>query len=149
MSPQDEVAIDRAVSQAGNFVEVLNDVILFPLIGLMSAVAFLIFLWGCAQYIMNGDNPSARGDGVQHITWGIIGLVVMMSAWAILSIAAATFGLDDNLDRAKNGQTEGSGTQTFPGVSDGTQTFPGPSGGTQTLPGPSGGTQTPPGSSGI
>ena len=78
---------------ARGFVASLNQVILFPLIALMMGVASLLFLWGCAQYVMGANNPSAREQGVKHITYGIIGLVVMVSAWAILSLAAATFGL--------------------------------------------------------
>lgn len=134
MSP-DQAAIDLAVSRAGNFVATLNDVILFPLIGLLSGIAFLVFLWGCAQYIMNAANPSAREEGVKHITYGIIGLLVMMSAWAILSIAAATFGLNDNLQRAKDGSTGGTGALPGSGTG-GTAPLPGSgTGGTSPLPG--------------
>jgi len=109
MNP-DQAAIDIATVNAGNFVTALNTFIVFPLIGLLSAVAFLVFLWGCAEYIMNANNSTARTEGVKHITFGIIGLVVMMSAWAILSIAAATFGLDDNLNNAKNSNVPTTGT---------------------------------------
>lgn len=83
----------QGAEAARSFVAKLNNIFLFPLIGLLMGVAFLLFLWGCAQYVMGANNPSAREQGVKHITFGIIGLVVMVSAWAILGIAAATFGL--------------------------------------------------------
>jgi TRAP-type C4-dicarboxylate transport system permease small subunit len=88
MSPQ-----AKAAATATSFVAKLNSVIIFPFITLLSAVAFLVFLWGCAQYILNAANEKSREQGIKHITWGIIGLVVMMTAWAILSLAAGTFGL--------------------------------------------------------
>lgn len=88
--------------QAASFVNRFNDAILFPLIALLAAVAFLVFLLGCAEYIMNSSNGSEREKGVKHITWGIIGLVVMMSAWAILRLATGTFGLSDELECANN-----------------------------------------------
>ncbi len=97
MSPQ-----QKAANEAVSFVAKLNEVIIFPFITLLSAVAFLIFLWGCAQYILNGGNEKSREQGVKHITWGIIGLVVMVTAWAILSLAAGTFGLSSELDCAKD-----------------------------------------------
>ncbi|MEN9920705.1 MAG: hypothetical protein RL538_598 [Candidatus Parcubacteria bacterium] len=97
-----EPAQQRAVTEAAGFVDKLNSIVLFPLIALLSAVAFLMFLVGCAQYIMNADNSSAREQGVKHITWGIIGLVVMVSAWAILRIVTGTFGLDDELNCAND-----------------------------------------------
>jgi TRAP-type C4-dicarboxylate transport system permease small subunit len=90
MSPGEEAA--------RNFVATLNDVILFPLIALLMGVAFLVFIWGCFEYIQGANNVTAREQGVKHITYGIIGLVIMISAWAILSLAAATFGLDDDLE---------------------------------------------------
>ena len=97
MSPTPE---SSAAAEAARFVEKVNDIILFPLITLLTAVAFLVFLYGCARYIMGAGNEEARKKGVRHITFGIIGLIVMVSAWAILQIATATFGLDDELNCA-------------------------------------------------
>jgi uncharacterized membrane protein len=102
MSPE-----QKAVTETVSFVNKFNEVILFPLIVLLSAVAFLMFLVGCAEYIMNASNDSAREKGVKHITWGIIGLVVMVSAWAILRIATGTIGLDDELNCANNPTASG------------------------------------------
>ncbi len=100
MSPQ-----ESAANKAAEFVSKINEIILFPLITLLSGVALLVFIIGCAQYIMNADNSSGREQGVKHITYGIIGLVIMMSAWAILSLVAGTFGLTEQLDCA--GDAEG------------------------------------------
>lgn len=97
MSPQ-----QKAAKEAGDFVAKFNDIILFPTIALLSAVALLVFIWGCAEYFMNAANEQGRQQGVKHITYGIIGLVIMVSAFAILSLATATFGLDDELDCAKD-----------------------------------------------
>ena len=97
----------KAATEASSFVAKLNQVIIFPFITLLSAVAFLLFLYGCAQYIMNAANDKGREEGVKHITWGIIGLVVMVTAWAILSLAAGTFGLQGKLDCAKDPTSSG------------------------------------------
>ena len=102
MTPQQEAA-----NQAARFVTTFNDVILYPTIALLSAVAFLIFLWGLSQYFFNADNEQARQQGIKHITWGIIGLVIMLSAFAILRITTATFGLDDELRCADDPSASG------------------------------------------
>jgi len=47
-------------AEAMSFVATLNRVILVPLITLLLAVAFLVFIIGCVQYIMGANNPSAR-----------------------------------------------------------------------------------------
>lgn len=93
----------RATAEAASFVSKLNEVILFPTIALLSSVAFLVFIFGCFQYIALSDNEQARQKGVAHITWGIVGLVVMLSAYAILSVVVGTFGLQGNLDTANEG----------------------------------------------
>lgn len=83
--------------QAADFVARLNDAILFPLIALLSGVAFLVFVYGAAEYVMNATNESARAEGRKHIMFGIIGLFIMVSAYAILTLASGTFGLQDKL----------------------------------------------------
>ena len=89
MSPDPEV-----VGAAQNFVALINAVILFPLIALLTAVALLVFLWGGFQYVYGANEPSARATGQKHLMWGVIGLLVMISAYAILTIAANTFDID-------------------------------------------------------
>jgi len=95
MSPE-----QLAAQEAGKFVDKVNDLILFPLIALMSGIAFLYFIYGGAVYILNANNDSAREEGKKHIMYGIIGLVVMISAYAILTLATNTFGLGEQLDCA-------------------------------------------------
>lgn len=89
------------------FVEKLNEFILFPIISLLSGIAFLVFLYGSFVYIMNAGNDQAREEGKKHIMYGLIGLLVMISAFAILNIAVSTFGLEAQLDCANNPNTPG------------------------------------------
>lgn len=78
---------------ARGFLATLNDVIIYPLITLMMGVALLVFLYGCFEFIMNAGNDGARTQGKKHIMWGIVGFVVMVSAYAILEITTGTFGI--------------------------------------------------------
>lgn len=95
------------VDQAVSFVDTFNSVILFPLITLLVAVALLVFMYGSLQYILNAENSTAREEGRRHIMWGIIGLLVMLTAFAILSVAANTFGVQQVLKCAKNPNANG------------------------------------------
>ncbi|MFT5849801.1 MAG: uncharacterized membrane protein YbhN (UPF0104 family) [Patiriisocius sp.] len=85
--------VSSAQLAAQCFVDKINQAILFPLITLMMALAFLYFLYGAFEYVKNANNESAREVGRQHLFYGVIGMLVMLSAMAILSIAAGTFGL--------------------------------------------------------
>jgi len=96
-------AQDGATALAYDFVQTFNSVILFPTIGLLSAVALLVFLFGAFQYVVRANDPAARQQGIKHITWGIVGLVVMLSAYTIMLLFANTFGLGDELEGANEG----------------------------------------------
>lgn len=87
------IAYAAAADVAQGFVAKFNEIILFPLITLLMGVALVVFLYGCFEYVMGAANEAAREKGRQHILWGIIGMLVMISAQAILNIAAGTFGL--------------------------------------------------------
>ena len=95
--------MDESTRLAYDFVQTFNDVILFPTIGLLSALALLIFIFGAFQYVVRANDPAARQQGIKHITWGIVGLVVMLSAYTILLLFANTFGLGDELEGANEG----------------------------------------------
>lgn len=76
---------------AQGFVDKLNEVILFPLITLLLTAALVVFLYGCFEFIVGAADEAARSKGKQHILWGIVGMLVMLSAYSILAIAAGTF----------------------------------------------------------
>jgi len=88
--------------EAYDFVERVNEVILFPLIALLFALAFFLFIFGCYQYLTHADESEARETGKMHILWSILGMFIMLVAYAILGIAANTFGLGDELDCAND-----------------------------------------------
>ena len=81
------------IVEAKSILTRIENAFLFPLIELMMAVALLIFLWGVYEYVLHADDESARSTGRTHMLYGIIGLVVMVSALAILTIATGTFGV--------------------------------------------------------
>jgi fructose-specific phosphotransferase system IIC component len=88
--------------EAHAFVTKVNEIILYPLITLLMAIALFIFMFGCYQYVTHSYESEAREDGRMHILWGIIGMFIMLVAYGVLSIAAGTFGLRDELDCAND-----------------------------------------------
>lgn len=109
MNPETVVNLAQSPGsiEAYAFVETFNDVILYPVIILLTGIAFLVFLYGCLIYITHAENSSAREEGRSHIIYSLIGMFVMLVAYAILQIAANTFGLEDVLDCANNPDTPG------------------------------------------
>jgi hypothetical protein len=69
-------------------------VIVNPLILVMFAVALLVFVWGIAEYIRQSTNPSASSTGKMHILYGIIGMVIMVSAFTLINILLSSFNIE-------------------------------------------------------
>jgi len=82
-----------ATDVAQGFVDTFNDAVLFPLITLLMAMAFLVFLYGCFEYVRSAGSEAGREQGRRHILYGTIGMLVMLSAYAILNLAAASVGI--------------------------------------------------------
>ncbi|MCF7815572.1 MAG: hypothetical protein K9M10_02340 [Candidatus Pacebacteria bacterium] len=85
------------VTAAKGVLDKIEGVILFPLMSLMMSVALLMFLWGMYEYVLHADEDESRTQGKMHMLYGIIGLLIMISAYGILKIAAGTFGITDGL----------------------------------------------------
>ncbi len=88
-----ESAEDRARAASQEFVGRLEANLVFPLITLMLGIAFAVFMFGVFEYIKGASSYSDRSQGQRHMLYGVIGMVIMLSAIAILRIAAGTFGL--------------------------------------------------------
>lgn len=67
--------------------------IINPLILLMTAGAFVIFLWGLFQFVANAGDENKRSEGRGAIMWGLIGLVIIFGAYGIINLALGTFNL--------------------------------------------------------
>jgi len=74
------------------FITKIEAQILVPIITLLSLAAFVLFVWGVVQFMANSENDEKRKIGQQHMLWGIIGLVIMFGANAIIALIRQTVG---------------------------------------------------------
>lgn len=72
------------------FIQSVQREIINPLITLIALAAFVVFIWGVVEFIRNGDDAEKRRVGQQHMMWGIVGLVILFGAQAIVAIIART-----------------------------------------------------------
>lgn len=69
--------------------------IINPIILLLSAGAFIVFLWGVFEFIKGAGDETKRMEGRQAIFWGLIGLVIIFGAYGIINLALGTFSIPD------------------------------------------------------
>lgn len=84
--------VARAATTHLDILDKINQAIVDPLIKLIFFLAFLYFLWGVVQFIMNAQSDTGRETGKQHIFWGIIGMFIMVSAFALVRLVCGTIG---------------------------------------------------------
>jgi len=77
---------------AGGIIRKINAEIINPLIGLLIALAVIMFLWGVVEFIANSDNEEKREDGKKHIIWGIVGIFIMVSVFGIMNLICGAVG---------------------------------------------------------
>lgn len=65
--------------------------IINPFILLLSAGAFVIFIWGVFEFIRDAGDGKKREEGKQALAWGIVGLVIIFGAYGIINLALGTF----------------------------------------------------------
>ncbi len=75
--------LDKVVAQIVN-----------PVILLLAASAFVVFIWGVFEFIAHAGDETKRKEGRSAIMWGLVGLVIIFGAYGIINIALGTFNLD-------------------------------------------------------
>ena len=83
----------RLSNPPANANELLNRIsayIINPLIYLMFAAAFVVFIWGLVEFVIHLDNEEARATGGKHMIWGIIGMAIMSGVVGIVAIIQNT-----------------------------------------------------------
>jgi len=65
-----------------------------PAIVVIFALGFFLFVWGLVEFLFKLNEGGDNKEGKQHMIWGIVGMLIMVSVYGILSLVTATFGID-------------------------------------------------------
>jgi len=74
-----------------HFLSQLSKVVINPLIGLVFAVATVVFLYGIFQFIKT--DAKDREEGKRKIMYGLLGMFIMFSAYGLIHVILATFDI--------------------------------------------------------
>lgn len=68
-----------------------TNVIINPLILLLFSAGLLVFFWGVIEFLfaLNAGAEGSKEDGKKHMLWGLIGMFVMVSSYAIINFIAS------------------------------------------------------------
>lgn len=88
-------AILMFMGAVANFVAAINQEIVNPIIGLIFTAALVLFLYGAMNLVFFAGDDSKRGEGKQHLLWGLVGMVIMVSVFAIIRVMLYTFNVTE------------------------------------------------------
>jgi ABC-type phosphate transport system permease subunit len=78
---------DQIISKFGTY-------IVDPLLLVIFAAGFFLFIWGLFEFMVNSSRGADRETGKQHMIYGTIGMLIMVSVYGIISLIDSTFGLN-------------------------------------------------------
>ncbi len=85
-----------------SIIDGITSTIFQPIAYLLFSLGFLIFMWGLIEFIANPTNASIKEKGKQHMIFGILGLLIMVSVWGIVNLITSTLGIScDGLGSGK------------------------------------------------
>lgn len=78
---------------AQELVDKITSMIFQPLALLLFSIGFLIFIYGLVEFISDPTNTERQRTGKQHMMYGTLGLLIMVSIWGIVHLVTDTLGL--------------------------------------------------------
>ena len=69
----------------------LTTYVILPIWSLLIGAGLVIFLWGIVEFLigLNGYNDK-KEDGKRHMFWGLVGMFVMVAAYAFVVLIGNT-----------------------------------------------------------
>ncbi len=64
------------------------------LVGLLVAIALVVFIWGMVVFIASSGSDEKRAAGKQRMIWGIVALFVIISVWGLVLLLQAILGIE-------------------------------------------------------
>ncbi len=87
------IAYAAAGQSVCGLVAKINQVIINPIIGIIFALAVILFFYGIAKFLFYSENDDKRQEGRSHMIWGVIGMFIMVSVFGIIRLILDTLGI--------------------------------------------------------
>ncbi len=60
------------------------------------ALAVVFIVYNVVMYIIRGNEPEGKREAAKNVTWGIVGLAIIVSLWGLVNIIVNTFRTNTN-----------------------------------------------------
>lgn len=70
------------------------DYVIDPAVKVIFTLGFFMFLWGFVEFLWKLKGGQVSEDGKNHMVYGLVGMLIMVSVYGIISLIMNTFGID-------------------------------------------------------
>lgn len=77
--------------------EILQRIISYvidPSLRVLFTLGLFLFIWGIVEFLWGVKNGEASQKGKDHMVYGLIGMLIMVSVYGIIALIVNSFGLD-------------------------------------------------------
>jgi hypothetical protein len=75
-----------APSDLKGLIEIFTKGLLNPIVGLLTGLAVVFFIWGIVKYIANSGDEKAAQEGKNVMIYGVLALFILFSFWGIVQL---------------------------------------------------------------
>jgi uncharacterized RDD family membrane protein YckC len=70
------------------------DYVIDPAVKVVFTLGLFMFLWGFVEFLWKLKDGQVSEDGKNHMVYGLVGMMIMVSVYGIISLVMNTFGID-------------------------------------------------------
>jgi len=70
------------------------DYVIDPAVKVVFTLGLFFFLWGFVEFLWKLKDGQVSEDGKNHMVYGLVGMLIMVSVYGIISLVMNTFGID-------------------------------------------------------
>lgn len=70
------------------------DYVIDPAVKVVFTLGLFFFLWGLVQFLWNLKDGHVDENGKNHMVYGMVGMLIMVSVYGIIALIMNTFGID-------------------------------------------------------
>lgn len=86
----------NGIGAANDVIGRFTTYIIDPMILVLFTAGLFLFMWGLVSFLWSMKDGDMKGGdtGKQHMIWGLVGMLIMISVYGIISMLDSTFGLN-------------------------------------------------------
>ena len=81
-------------SAGSDLLERIVDYVIDPAVKVVFTLGLFFFLWGFVEFLWELKDGKTSAEGKQHMIYGLVGMLIMVSVYGIIALIMNTFGID-------------------------------------------------------